>query len=403
MKNAFVDQTHSNSKSIPYAIGIDIRKIHDFGIGAYIRHLVSGLSTVCPEPDTEYFLLTGNKTTFSKEDFDTERFKYLKINASRRSPFQGNLSHYDHLSAFHAPHYLAPNSNPIPLILTVHDCIHLHPPPPPRHFPRFGSFYSHLIAKAKRAYHRRLASSQFVSSVLKATEIITVSDATTQKLVEVTGVDQNKITRIYNCLDDIFFQQIDIVIIRDFCESRHLPCQEYVLYCGNDLYHKNLEALLLAWQELARRGSPPCLVLAGPPRADAIRRYAEKLGVGKYIMLLRHLPRPQMPLLYRGALCLVLPSLAEGFGLPVIESMICGTPVACSDLPVLREITGEYATFFNPLNPSDIAEKIALVSSWPQDVVTQAQTAKSFAERYSLSAFISEHKQVYNRVVEMAR
>ncbi|MGB3977247.1 MAG: glycosyltransferase family 1 protein [bacterium] len=403
MNSSFPGQTHFDSQPISRVIGIDIRKFHDFGIGTYIRHLIHGLSIADPKPGIEYRLFTDKNAHFSKDDFDPTRFQFSKINTSRRSPFQGALAHSNQLSIFHAPHYLAPSCSPAPLVLTVHDCIHLRPPEQPRKIPRFGGFYSNLMTQTKRIYHRQLASSHFLSSVMNATEIITVSNATARDLVKFTGIEPDKITKIYNCLDDIFFQTIDTVIIRDFCESLHLPCQEYVLYCGNDLYHKNLAALLLAWQDLTKRFSPPCLVLAGPPRPDIIRRYAEKLGIDKHIMLLSRLSRSQMPLLYKGALCLVLPSLAEGFGLPVIEAMVCGTPVACSDLPVLREISGEQATFFNPYDPLDISEKLAAVIAWPKDVLQQAQSAKTFAERYSLASFISQHEQVYNRVLEAAR
>jgi glycosyltransferase involved in cell wall biosynthesis len=403
MENIPFGNTQPDPSSTTHTIGIDIRKIHDFGIGTYIRHLLRGLAAADTESGIVYRLFTTKHGSLPEGDVETDRFRPVWLDVSRRTPFQGNLPEANRLSAFHAPHYLAPDCRPAPLILTVHDCIHLHPPPYPRAFHRYGKRSSVLQIRAKRLYHRYLASFLFKSRVSNATEIIAVSDATARELLDYTRVRPGKITRIYNCLDDIFFQFASERAVRVFCKDTRLPYKDYVLYCGNDLYHKNLPALLVAWKDLGTRLSPPRLVLAGPPGQEIIRRYAKRLGIDKHILFLKRLPRSQMPLLYGGALCLVLPSLAEGFGLPVIEAMISGTPVACSDLQVLREITGGHACFFNPADPRDISATLAHAMTRSRGINEQVQQARHYAERYSPGTFISEHRRVYNRVLEAAR
>lgn len=398
-----LDKTQPDPSSVTHTIGIDIRKIHDFGIGTYIRHLIRGLNASGIESGIVYKLFTTKHGLLLEDAVDVNRFHPVRLTASRRTPFQGKLPDADRLSAFHAPHYLAPDCRPAPLILTVHDCIHLHPPRLPRGFQRYGNISTVLQIRTKRLYHRCLATLLFTSRVSNATEIIAVSDATARELLDHTRIKPGKITRIYNCLDDIFFHLVNEQEVRVFCKDTHLPFKDYVLYCGNDLYHKNLPALLHAWKDLGTRLSPPRLVLAGPPGQQIIRRYAEQLGIDKNIIFLNRLPRPQMPLLFGGALCLVLPSLAEGFGLPVIEAMICGTPVVCSDLPVLREITGGHACFFDPANPFDISAALSYVLTRSRGSDEQVQMARHYAERYSPGTFISEHRRVYNRVLEAAR
>ncbi|HSB62898.1 MAG TPA: glycosyltransferase family 1 protein [Thermoanaerobaculia bacterium] len=120
----------------------------------------------------------------------------------------------------------------------------------------------------------------------------------------------------------------------------------YLLFLGNDKPHKNLDGLLGAWLRVRAANSSLSLVLAGVEPARALPEGAKAVG---------WVPEEDLPALLAGARALVLPSFAEGFGLPVLEAQAAGTPVACSDLPALREAAGDAAVYFDPTDAASIA------------------------------------------------
>lgn len=380
-------------------IGIDVRKLHDFGIGTYIRHLLRGLGRPGRPGLSGFRLYAETCSVMDRSLYPESLFQIMTIPAGRRSPFQGMLPHASDLTAFHAPHYLAPDCRDTPLILTVHDCIHLDPPPPPDRFRSIGAWPDRLYDYSKKTYHRFQAIMRFRHMVRKASRIITVSATTSDHLVMLTGVNRDKLTMIYHCLSSEYFNRFEQGEVQEFCRKHELPAGDYLLYCGNDLYHKNLAGLLTAWKRLSETAGTPLLVLAGPPRQSTILSYAKTLGIADSIRFIGALPPKQMPLLYRGAVGLVLPSLAEGFGFPVVEAMISGVPVACSDLPVLHEISGNHALFFDPRNTDEIAD--SLHSMLKGDTSIDLQQAAAYAsERYNQDSFVSGHLRVYNRYLE---
>ncbi|MBN1879319.1 glycosyltransferase family 4 protein [bacterium] len=380
-------------------IGIDVRKLHDFGIGTYIRHLLNGLNDLEESSSPAFRLYSESCSLSASIHLKENRFQVMTTRSGRRSPIQGPLPHANDLTAFHAPHYLVPNCRPAHLILTVHDCIHLDPPRYPEKIRSIGNWMERFFNFSRKTYHRLQGHLRFKKMVADASDIIAVSDSTADSLVALTGIPRDRITRIYNCFDNLYRDDINPDGTRMFCNKHGLPQGDYVLYCGNDLYHKNLAGLLTAWHLLARNASLPLLVLAGPPHQSMIEDYARELGIAESIRFIGSLPSSHMPLLYRGALCLVFPSLAEGFGLPVIEAMMCGIPVLCSDLPVLREISGCHATFFNPADPSKIAEVLESVIQGKHSPDLAAAT-RFASEHYSLDSFVSGHIRVYNRYLE---
>ncbi|MCD4655826.1 glycosyltransferase family 4 protein, partial [bacterium] len=347
-------------------IGIDIRKINDFGIGTYIRNLLFGLAESNELQNVVFRLYSENHSNQKTIKLSPSRFPIVPIPIKRRSPLQGSLPGSINLNVFHAPHYLTPDPGKTSLILTVHDCIHLSPPPLPGAFERMGNTTDHIFDAAKRLYHRGQGILRFKKLVKHATAIITVSDATTQHLVDLTGVDSSKIIRIYNCVNKMFYKSPSNENTEDFCGKYGLQKHKYFLYCGNDLYHKNLAGLLTAWKNLSLLQDPPVLVLTGPPRQLMIREYTESLGITDKIVLLDRIPASNLPYLYHGAQALIMPSLAEGFGLPVAEAMVMQIPVVCSDIPVLREITGEHALFFDPYSPGSIVAAVKRFLNEPE-------------------------------------
>jgi glycosyltransferase involved in cell wall biosynthesis len=138
----------------------------------------------------------------------------------------------------------------------------------------------------------------------------------------------------------------------------HLDERPVAISVANNLPHKNLSVLVdaIALLDASER---PALLVAGHGTDDGtLAEHATDLGVESDIRLLGHCSTDELESLYALAHCLVLPTLHEGFGLPVLEAMARAVPVLCSDIPALREVAGPAALYFDPREPEQIAARI---------------------------------------------
>jgi glycosyltransferase involved in cell wall biosynthesis len=153
--------------------------------------------------------------------------------------------------------------------------------------------------------------------------------------------------------------------------------QPYVL-CVSTLHpHKNLDRLIRAY---ARRKRDWRLVIAGMRGffAEALDRLIRELGLVDSVELTGWIPREELLQFYGRAQAFVYPSTFEGFGMPVLEAMAAGIPVACADIPPLREVAGEAALFFDPLNEDAIAGALDRIT---MDAGLRAKLAEAGPER----------------------
>ena len=283
---------------------IDGRKIADYGIGTYIRGLLRGLQEL--GGNDEYVVLAPQsaKELIAKELIP---FEHVVSDAAKYSLREivaiGAAVRRLGADVFHAPHYVIPVTS-TPTVVTIHDLIHLH-----------------LRNPVKRAYAwtmLRRAARQTV---------VTVTDAMKREIESTLGARDVIVTP--NGVDPRFTPQ-----------GRRAPGQ-YFLFVGNDKPHKNVATLVAAYEGVKwsaeRSGAmlPPRagFVLAGSPFAQYRTRATLAGFVGD----------EELAALYRGAIALVIPSIEEGFGLPAVEAMACGTAVITSNAPALVEITGDAA------------------------------------------------------------
>jgi glycosyltransferase involved in cell wall biosynthesis len=244
------------------------------------------------------------------------------------------------LGLIHFPHYNLPLIKPGRFVVTVHDLF-------PFQFPEIHS------GVLPRTVNRMLMR----NAVKRAQRIITPSDATALAVKESFPGSAARVVAIPEAADDQFHPRRD----PDAEAAWQLQLgirPPYVFYLGQWKAYKNLGVLLEAFAAVRRAHPATQLVIAGDdPRHPEVRRGAAALPDGS-VVLPGRLPESAIPDLYRGAAAVVLPSRAEGFGLPVIEAMACGVPVVCSDLPVLREIADGVAVFCNPDDPRSFARAL---------------------------------------------
>jgi glycosyltransferase involved in cell wall biosynthesis len=328
-------------------IGIDARKLHDFGIGTYIRNLLRQLARL--DRQSEYVLLCRPE--------DREALASLGENFRAVSETAGNYSIAEQLKVplalrregvtlFHAPHYVLPPLVRCQSVVTIHDCIHLM-------FPQY------LPNRAALAYAR----TSIAMAARRASRVITVSESSKRDILRFVDAPPEKIDVIYNAYDERFAvepREEDVVRVRE----RFQLTDEFVLYAGNVKPHKNLERLIQAFDLVRRRGLDHLkLVVIGDEvsKYAALRRAVHRHQLHKYVRFLGYLPEETLAVMYRLAAVFVFPSLYEGFGLPPLEAMASGTPVVTSNVSSLPEVAGDAARLVDPYDPEAIADGIHTV------------------------------------------
>lgn len=324
-------------------IAIDARKIADFGIGTYVRGLVSALAAI--DADHDYLLLVAARSAVALPDLPGH-FRIVPEESplySLREQVGLSLTLARHgADLYHSTHYVLPLWLPCPAVVTIHDLIHLL-------YPEFlGHPAAHLYARwmIGRALRR-------------GRKIIAVSENTRADLERHFAVDPRKLTVIHNGVEARFRRPLPEHEIQRFL-ARHELAKPYLLFVGNPKPHKNLDNLLRAFALSCAEGLGELELVCAGAREPARRaeELATHLGVRERVRFLGHLPFEELPALYRGARLFVYPSLYEGFGLPVAEAMACGVPVLTSNGSALAEIAGEAAECVDPLDVPALAASI---------------------------------------------
>lgn len=228
----------------------------------------------------------------------------------------------------------------IPQITVVHDLLPLAFPP---EYPRQQYYFRYFVP-------RILCSSRVV---------VTDSEYTRRAVIDRYGLSPGKVRVVYPGYNPDIYQPNGL-------SPRSRPGDDqYVLYVGNLLPHKNVLRLLDAVAILRRR-RPVRLVIRGegrPAYVRAVRARVETLELGREVSFLGYTSEKTMRDLYTRAACLVLPSLGEGFGLPVLEAMACGTPVVTALFSSLPEVAGDAALMVDPHDSVELAEAMFRVLS----------------------------------------
>jgi len=236
----------------------------------------------------------------------------------------------------------APLFGPTRFVVTFHDLI-------PLRFPQsFGAiklFYKHYVPQVLR----------------QAERIICNSEATARDVTDFYGISAHKLVAIPLAYDAQHFRPTSALpdILKD------QPDRPYFLMLGRQAPYKNIGRAIEA---LAQIKADCMLLIAGPTDeryTPELIAQAESLGVRSRLQFLSYVPYDQLPGLLSQAIALIFPSLWEGFGLPVLEAMACGTPVICSDVASLPEVAGEAALLVNPTEVSAIASAVNQVLTDP--------------------------------------
>ena len=331
-----------------YRIGLDARKLQDFGIGTYVRNLIRALA----ELDTgglalHYVLLVRPEDREQLADLPGNfelAVESAPVYSLREMVTLSWQLWRQHLDLYHATHYVLPAALTSRVVVTIHDIIHLL-------YPEF------LPNRLAFLYARRMIH----HSLTRGDRIIAVSQNTRADLMEHFAIDGRKIEVIYNGVEDVFRRRLPDDEIERWLGSLGIV-RPYLLFVGNPKPHKNLDTVVQAYaraRQLAPFDAPLVCVGARTGSEFKIRQRAEHLGLGDQVRLLGHVAHEALPAIYQGATLFLYPTLYEGFGLPVIEAMASGVAVITSNTSALKEIAQAFAHLVDPLDIPAMAKAIA--------------------------------------------
>jgi glycosyltransferase involved in cell wall biosynthesis len=334
-------------------IGIDARFYGSLGkgLGRYTQKLIENLENISSGND-QYFIFL-RKENFDEYQPKNKNFKkiladYQWYSFSEQINMPKILNSY-HLDLVHFPHFNIPVFYRKKFILTIHDLILIH-------FPTIrGTTLNPLWYWIKFIVYKLIIR----RAIFSCEKIITVSQFTKKDILKHYEINPEKIAVTYEASDEpqneSFFSQEKIL-------QKYGIIKPYVLYVGNAYPHKNLEALVFGFD--ARKNKEDLyLVLVG--KEDYFYKKLKELVIKKNIknvIFTGFIPDEDLDAVFFGSIFYIFPSLYEGFGLPPLEAMKRGIPVAASDISCLREILEKSAYYFNAQDKKAITQTIEELS-----------------------------------------
>lgn len=367
---------------MPKTVTIDARWLVG-GIGTYTRNLLQELlshsngftvqAIVRPEDrvDVQKFC---DRITVVDEPIYTLREQFLIPRASR------------HSDLLHVPHFNAPLLHRGPLIISIMDVIHLRSSAYRRNFSTFLYVRPMLHAAARKADH-----------------IITVSAYSKNEIVDVLGVPVSKIT-VIPCGVSAEFTAWP-VSSAGLDAARVVGVRRpFILYVGNLKPHKNVPTLLRAFAQLRlAKKIPHSLLIVGDDLhwKRLLVDESLRLGVREQVVFVPYVSQLLLPALYAAADLLVMPSTIEGFGLPVLEAMACGTPVIASSAASLPEVAGDAALYFDPASADELAAQIERLTHSSELQACLRAKGLERSKLFTWQQAARRHRELYTQFLDL--
>lgn len=319
-------------------IGIDARMIEMSGIGTYIQHLMG---------QKIYDYALGVESEIRKYDNDVKIIHFTApiYGIKEQLKFPKKEIHKAGIDIIHFPHYNVPIFYKGDYVVTIHDLTHII-------LPNF------LGNRIKYYYARTLMK----NAIKRAKHIFTVSKNSKKDIIKYFGTDNNKISITYNAIDKEFCvkkkEEINYLY-----EKFEIPInKKVILYVGNLKPHKNLVRLLKAFAKLNH--NDVVLLLVGKAfKSIQLNEQEKKLGIKEFVIHTGMVDKNELIGLYNLADIFVFPSLYEGFGIPPLEAMACGTPVVAANNSSIPEVVGNAAILFDATKSEAIKKSIEFVLS----------------------------------------
>lgn len=355
------------------------------GVSRYTEALVRELPAVAPNDD--FVVFTGRQQPPEGRGFDPRvRFVHSPLPTEKptvRIAWEQtagvSVAVRERLDVVHAPVNVTPLVTGVPRVVTIHDlAFHLYP----EQYPGAKQRYLRLMTRL---------------SVQRAARVIAISESTRQDILRLYDCAPERVVVVPNGVSDAY-QPLPADAVAAFRQAQGLP-EHFILFLGTLQPRKNLDALLRAYARVADTVGWP-LVVVGADGWDfqPVYRTAQELGIAEQVRFAGFAPQETLPLWYNAASMLVYPSLYEGFGLPLLESMACGTPVIAANTSSLPEVVGQAGLLIAPRDIEGLARAI-------QTLARDGGLRQELAERglrraagYSWRATAQQTLEVYRDV-----
>lgn len=270
------------------------------------------------------------------------------------------------LDLMHSMAFVTPYWTPRPATLTVYDLSFMHFP---ERFPLLQRLY--LQGQTRRSCQR-------------ARRILTISESGRDDVHGYFDVPLERIDVVQPGVDD-HFRPLDEKTAADFRQRQQLP-DEFLLHVGTLQPRKNIPTLIDALAHLDRPDLPLVLVGGKGWQYDKIFERIGTLGLQKQVRLTGYVPDEELPLWYNAASALIFPSVYEGFGLPIVEAMACGTPVIAAETPSVHEAAGDAALLFAPLDVDGLVKHLLTVLDNAAEVAKMRERGLKHTAQFTWTA-----------------
>ena len=285
---------------------------------------------------------------------------------------------------YHATEHLLPYLT-TPSVLTAHDLI----------FERYPEHHTR-----RNVWFLKVGMRLFTRA---ATAIIAVSEHTRRDLIELYGVAPDKVHVIYEGIDPTFRPAPAAEAAR--IATRYSPDRPYLFMVGTLEPRKNHATALRALARLKQEGLPHRLVIAGGRGwlFAPIQQLVAELNLTDDVVFAGYVPAEDLPPLYSGAACVLLPSLYEGFGFPVLEAMACAAPVVCSNVSSLPEVAGDAALLTPPHADETLAAAVRLIVSQPALAAEMRRRGLVQAARFRWESTAAATAELYRQTAAVGK
>lgn len=357
------------------------------GVGYYTEHLLHHL--VQEGPDDEVVVVSNRRVDTTRPlpsrvqvDAPSSRFPrmvWMQALAPRAlKRLRPDIAHFTN--------GMVPLASPVPTVVTIHDMsLTMYPR---YHPPRRVILNRPLVDLAAR----------------RADAIITVSQSAKRDIMRVYGLPADRVHVVHEAAAPSFTRVEDRVTLARVRAEHHLP-ERFILYVGTIEPRKNLPRLMEAFAKRHLCGDlPHTLVCAGPYGwlSRDLEALLDRLKIRHAIHFAGYLPFDDLPALYSLAEMFVFPSLYEGFGLPVVEAMACGTPVVTGDVAALNEVGGAAVERVEALDPGSLGDAMTMLARSPERREELKRLGLERAKTFSWQRAARETLDVYKYAVRHA-
>jgi glycosyltransferase involved in cell wall biosynthesis len=348
------------------------------GVGRVVSNIAIGVA-----PRVDHLVLLGDPEqirTWGDFSGNVEIVPFMSPVYGWQEQVRFPVSRIRFCNILHVPHFNVP-FRPLkcPLVCTVNDTAHLA-----------GILPMSVLQKAAAQIYYRYA-------VHRAVHIITLSEFSRQEICNRLKVPRDRITVIHPGVDTRVFYARRRESVQEVLSTHHIS-EPYLLVLGSIRTHKNVGRILQAFVLLKNRDKiPHHLVIVGQRGGFRIDTRLPEIPphIARDVIFTGTLDDEKIAALYSGAEAFIFASIYEGFGLPPLEAMACGTPVAVSNAASMPEAVGSAGAYFNPFDIEDIARVVLDLIGSPEKRRRMSQQGREWALRSTWEHAIEEHLRVY--------